>query len=350
MALPANITDHFWAFAYRRMARFYLRYIPVPAAPPLSGDVGDTILSRFHFTNVFRATDRVSQYLIKNVIYEDGFSAINSVIKPNRDPENTFFRTVLFKLFNSPETWDHFTGYFGHIRRSHWNLERWIKALPPKPFRGAYMNALPGDVTGYPRPTGQGAAAIRALQMVDWLVQHETWKEALADHPMKVYDALTECPNIGDFLGYQLVTDLGYGLGYEEGQIMIPGPGARSGARFYDPHEDPSNTIWWCWGNQVHELARIGLPPITLYGRGMRPIDVQNVFCEFSKYVGIRWGVDPKGNPYPAGKQRRRRIYRQAEEPPPLFFPDHWRATMLAPPPTNDELQRGLATLAQQGL
>ena len=55
----------------------------------------DPVLRENRFTNVYRASDRVSKYLIKHVIY-DG------------DPkeEEVFFRTLLFKLFNRTGTWE----------------------------------------------------------------------------------------------------------------------------------------------------------------------------------------------------------------------------------------------------
>ncbi|MCB9475165.1 MAG: hypothetical protein H6678_15290 [Candidatus Delongbacteria bacterium] len=52
------------------------------------------ILSGHRFTNTYRASDRVSQYLIRRVNYEGW-----------QKPEGVFFRTILFKLFNKIETW-----------------------------------------------------------------------------------------------------------------------------------------------------------------------------------------------------------------------------------------------------
>lgn len=51
----------------------------------------DTILASYRFTNTYRASDRVSQYLIREVQY-----------RPDRSqaPAEVFFRTILFKLFN----------------------------------------------------------------------------------------------------------------------------------------------------------------------------------------------------------------------------------------------------------
>jgi alpha-glutamyl/putrescinyl thymine pyrophosphorylase clade 1 len=54
----------------------------------------DPVLSRHKFTNVYRAADRVSQYLIRDVVYAGP-----------QDPEEVVFRVLLFKFFNRIETW-----------------------------------------------------------------------------------------------------------------------------------------------------------------------------------------------------------------------------------------------------
>jgi hypothetical protein len=56
-------------------------------------DVGqDPFAAPFHQRD--RASDRVSQFLIRHVIYAEGYPA-----------EDTVFRTLLFKIFNKIETW-----------------------------------------------------------------------------------------------------------------------------------------------------------------------------------------------------------------------------------------------------
>lgn len=58
----------------------------------------DPILREYKFTNVYRSCDRVSQYLIRHVIYEniDEFT-----------PEDMLLRILVFKIFNKIETWEH---------------------------------------------------------------------------------------------------------------------------------------------------------------------------------------------------------------------------------------------------
>ena len=70
-------------------------------APPWSDD---PVLSAHRFTNVYRAADRVSQYLIRNVLYDGP-----------QDAEEVFFRALLFKLFNRIETWEQLTARPGTL-------------------------------------------------------------------------------------------------------------------------------------------------------------------------------------------------------------------------------------------
>src|SRR3990167_1629488 len=86
---PSIVYDAYWYLAAERQNIFFKR---------LNDDFGpwtyDPILQKHKFTNAYRASDRVSQYLIKNVIY-----------KGSQEPNEVFFRIILFKLFNKIETW-----------------------------------------------------------------------------------------------------------------------------------------------------------------------------------------------------------------------------------------------------
>ncbi len=89
-ARPTVVYGSYWQFAAERQEVFF-RKIEGFAAPWTN----DPIIARHKFTNAYRASDRVSQFLIKNVIHEG-----------DQSPEEVFFRTILFKLFNKIETWE----------------------------------------------------------------------------------------------------------------------------------------------------------------------------------------------------------------------------------------------------
>src|SRR5258708_6737503 len=83
-----EIFDEFWRYATRRQAILMQRLAGSP--PPWTDD---PILQGHRFTNPYRLSDRVSQYLLRNVQYDQP-----------RSHETTIFRTLLFKVFNRIDT------------------------------------------------------------------------------------------------------------------------------------------------------------------------------------------------------------------------------------------------------
>ena len=79
---PTEVFDTYWCFAARRQQVYEARLRG--EAPPWTTD---PILASYRFTNCYRAADRVSQYLIKNVIYSH-----------DQEPEEVLFRILLFRF------------------------------------------------------------------------------------------------------------------------------------------------------------------------------------------------------------------------------------------------------------
>src|SRR4051812_41002557 len=88
---PTVVFVTYWRFAARRQDVYYGRLVGAP--PPWTDD---PVINEFKFTNSYRAADRVSQFLIRHVIYQDAMPLT---------PEDVFFRIVLYKLFNRIDTW-----------------------------------------------------------------------------------------------------------------------------------------------------------------------------------------------------------------------------------------------------
>src|SRR5690606_32240951 len=108
----------------------------------------DEVLARYRFTNVFRASDRVSQYLITTVI-PDGDSS---------EPE-TAFRILLFKLFNKIETWQLLRAELGTIELSSFDADLANEVLTDARSRGVaiYSGAyIVPPVPGWPSPKHLG--------------------------------------------------------------------------------------------------------------------------------------------------------------------------------------------------
>src|SRR5438270_6848698 len=61
---PTAVFDSYWKFAAERQAIFHAR-----AQGKRGPWTNDPVLEEYKFTNAYRAADRVSQFLIRNVIY-----------------------------------------------------------------------------------------------------------------------------------------------------------------------------------------------------------------------------------------------------------------------------------------
>src|SRR5258706_4099479 len=80
-----GVYELYWTFASRRQAAFERRLNGDP--PPWSDD---PILQAFKFCNVFRAADRVSQYMIRDVAYASNAG----------DHADLIFQIVAFRTFS----------------------------------------------------------------------------------------------------------------------------------------------------------------------------------------------------------------------------------------------------------
>ena len=182
----------YWYFAAERQAIFFqrLRHLPVGTADP--------ILQTFKFTNAYRASDRVSQYLIRNVIY-DG----------DQGPANLFFRIVLFKLFNKIETWQALVSAVPELTWRPGVLSQVDAALSQRLAAGSpiYSGA-------YIMPSG-GKEFIRKhrahLALLEKMMNERVWHRiASASSMASAFDILLRQPKLGSVLAYQLFTELNY--------------------------------------------------------------------------------------------------------------------------------------------
>ena len=83
-------------------------------------------MQEYKFCNSYRASDRVSQYLIKNVIY-------NGKKYSNQD---MIFRIILFKLFNKERTWEILCNKLGDIVLENFGFNEYCKILEEAKEKG----------------------------------------------------------------------------------------------------------------------------------------------------------------------------------------------------------------------
>ena len=309
-AVPTVVFDAFWHFAAQRQEVFYRRAAGYP-----SPWTDDPILQKYKFTNVYRATDRVSQYLIKKVIYNGEW-----------DRRDLFFRIMLFKLFNKIETWELLAATFGQPTASAFSVEAYDKALEQamakgqKIYSGAYIMASAGTLYNVKR---KHSAHLRVLKQM--LSDDVPTKVADASSLSAIYEILLEYPTLGPFLAFQYTIDLNYGpfVNFDEDDFVVAGPGALDGISkcFVSTGGlSAEEIILWLTKRQQQEFQSRGLRFDGLWGRPMKLIDVQNVFCEIAKY-------SRESHPEVPGRSGRTRIkqrFTPTSEPIPYYFPPKW--------------------------
>jgi len=311
---PTEGYDTYWRFAYKRQHAFLKR---------LRGEVeditDDEILQRYKFTNVYRSCDRVSQYLIRNVIY-----------KGNYGPNDLFLRIILFKLFNKIETWELLEEKFEDICCENFSVKRYNKFLDSEMNNGRvlYSNA-------YMMASGCGEFNVTRKHQAHMLLIEKMMKESLPERIQDCkkmssgYDLLLQYPMIGKFLAYQYITDINYSklTDFSESEFTIPGPGARDGIRKCFKTLGgitESELIKLLADRQEFEFERLGLDFRGLGGRRLQYIDIQNVFCETDKYCRI---AHP-GLQGISGRTKIKQLFKINKKPIDFLFPPKWKVNM----------------------
>lgn len=273
------------------------------------------MLQQHKFTNAYRAADRVSQYLIRAVIY-----------RGDQDPEQLFFRTLLFKLFNRIDTWELLERELGEIHYSPNFVHRFdqILARAMAAGRRVYSAAYIMPSGGKLNTTGRKHRMHLELlaQMMKDRLPHRLLE---AGSMQAAFTLLREYPTIGDFLAYQYITDLNYSrlLNFDEMQFVVPGPGALNGiAKCFSDFGGLTeiDLIKIVTERQDMEFAQRGLKFQSLWGRKLQLIDCQNLFCEVDKYSRVAHPEFETG-----GRSRIKQRFSPHAEPISYWFPPKWK-------------------------
>jgi thymidylate kinase len=309
-AKPTIVYDTYWQFAAERQVVFFARL--AQQSPPWTSD---PILQEYKFTNAYRASDRVSQYMIRHVIYEG-----------DPPPEEVFFRTILFKVFNRIETWERLVREVGPVSYATYSFRRYDTVLSKAMSQGDRIYSAAYIMPSGGRLSEDGRKHSMHLKLIERMMREEL-PTRIADTPSmgKAFELLRTYPTIGDFLAYQYVTDLNYSTmtGFSEMEFVAPGPGALNGIRkcFSDLGGlSEADIIKVVADRQQAEFARLGLTFKSLWGRPLQLIDCQNLFCEVDKYARVK-------HPECAGVTDRKRIkqkHRLNVTPIAYWYPPKW--------------------------
>ena len=302
----------YWKFAAERQRIFYRRLHHTSTHL-----TDDPVLKRFKFTNAYRASDRVSQYLIRSVIYRDNLP---------HDRINLFFRILLFKLFNKIETWQLLEQRIGALTWETFNFDRYDEVLSQRMSEGGRIYSAAYIMPSGGRVFGHKLKHQNHLRLIELLIQGDYPTRLMDCKSMKdAFELLLSAPFIGPFLAYQYVTDLNYSIltNFTENEFVIAGPGARDGIDkcFVGSRSlDSADIIRYMYDNQQKHFGDQGIDFPTLWERPLQLIDCQNLFCEISKYARVAF-------PEYSGISGRTRIKQNFSPGAPLptpWYPPKW--------------------------
>lgn len=303
------VYDTFWKFAAERQDIYFRRL--EGASPPWSSDL---ILREHRFTNVYRALDKVSQYLITRVIYS-----------ARHAPEDQLFRILLFKIFNKIDTWELLERKLGEISYKNYRFDRYNTILTEamaegrRLYSGAYIMPSPLGFGGTRKHTNH-------LRLLELIMQNRLSRKLAQTSTLRgLFSYLRSFPSLGEFLALQYAIDINYSelTDYSESEFIVPGPGARRGIRKCFPtlaEVGDETLIQITFEQQEVEFKERNLAFRTLWGRPLQLIDVQNLFCEVDKYSRV---AHPEVKA-PNGRTRIKQKYRPAGKPEPPWLPPKW--------------------------
>lgn len=304
-----DVFDTYWKFAAERQNIFFNRITNKPK--PWTDD---PILNGYKFCNSYRASDRVSQFLIKNVIY-----------KGDQREEEVVFRTLLFRMFNKIATWEFLESYFGVVSLSTFDFEIFGDVLlnrkdSRQPIFGNAFILCANKAFGFDQKHLNYLALIRKMIFQDKIATQIVSSKNLEE----VFYLIRSYPLLGNFMAYQMAIDLNYSeaINFSENDFTIAGPGAERGIKkcFLDTQgKSKEYVIKWMVDNQESQFKRLGIDFQSLWGRPLHCIDCQGLFCETDKYSRVA---------FPELKSNRKRI-KASFKPTSLridyFYPPKWK-------------------------
>ncbi len=311
---PTPVFGSYWHLAAERQSVFFRRVRG--EAPPWTMD---PVIGAHRFTNTYRASDRVSQYLINEVVYAGSF-----------DAESTVLRILLFKIFNRVETWQTLERESGPLTAETFDAARLTRVLDSRMADGGRLYSaayiMPSPQLGQPRKHANH------LLLLEGMLRRGIVGRILdAKSLQELFGLLSGVPSFGPFLAFQFAIDLNYSdvFDFSEMDFVVAGPGARDGIAkcFEDAGSVPADDLIRAVAETADQrFEELGISFQSLWGRPLQLIDCQNLFCEVSKYSRV-------AHPEVLGTSGRTRI-KQRFAPAPrtvaVSYPPKWGLPVTA--------------------
>ncbi|MDQ3570029.1 MAG: putative DNA base hypermodification protein [Actinomycetota bacterium] len=303
----AAFSSYWWLAAERQ--RIFFRRLR-GEEPPWTDD---RVLASHRFTNAYRASDRVSQFLINNVLYA-----------ARTDERSTVLRVLLFKIFNRIETWRYLEETFGPLTADTFDPRRVAKVLDARLASGERLYSA-AYIMPSPR-LGEARKHANHLLLLGQLLRDGTVDRLVDAHSLRtLYETLAGVHSFGPFLAFQFAIDLNYSrlYSFSEMDFVVAGPGAQDGIGKCFIGADglsPEDIIRAVTQNASTHFEEQCVEFQSLWGRPLQLVDCQNLFCEVDKYSRV-------AHPELQGRSGRTQIkqrYVASGSPVRVAYPPKW--------------------------
>ncbi len=160
----------------------------------------DPIFRQHAFTNVFRVYDRVTQYIISNVIG-----------KGDQDLHEACFRVILFRCFNRISTWELLLNHFGELTWRDFDLAAYEAVLYEeyrqnnKLYGASYI--LPAPELGGTSLGGTKANYANHLRLLKVMMESDLPSQLRQLSELSdAWERISLYPSMGEFLSFQYVS------------------------------------------------------------------------------------------------------------------------------------------------
>lgn len=274
--LTAAPEDLFWYWVTERH-RIHLRRVNGVAKPWTK----DAILRDYKFTNVFRQLDRGTLWLTWHFLAKHGDDGAELIV----------FNVGWYRLFN----WTGTGALLGWQTR--WRPETAIRKLRQAKKRGEQIFTGAHIVWG---PKGQPkieGVVENATEL--WKVRKRVASAARFWRSLEAtFDELTKVQGIGDFIAYEIVSDLRHTPVLNQARDINTwanvGPGALRGLRRLDPEMKTRDGL-----ARMRELLARSRAQIPDNFPAMELRDIEHSLCEFDKYCRVKFGEGRPRSKYP---------------------------------------------------
>lgn len=262
----------------------------------------DDILKTYSFTNVRRIQDTVTKFVLNQICFNSELNLREKIIN-----------IILFRIFNEPTSYKLLKLPIKQNLIQNQNFYDFLNYHTQNItsntilYRTAYMHS--GVCKSYDQISQSISSNLRPFYMI-WKAYKQNKIEnieqfILKNEKNKVYNQILSIKGIGDFLAYQIYIDLTYcpQTKLTENDFVYLGQGALSGINIVCPNIPRSKRYMFVYYIQdniekfLKKYYNIDLKHLMWdlpeEQRFLSLSNIQNCFCEFSKYFRFKYSTKP---------------------------------------------------------